>query len=227
MVTPAANDRPTEANMNDDGFRVVRRKRTPHPTIKVIGNRPNSMVRNMTKTVKCSEEGSGCISLRGAEVKHVFSKACEASASMKESSLLVLVGGWNSLRSRGPAETAQAITESVKKMMKKRKDAAIAVVGIFPRPQENHQYEIMRVAANRQIQADLCKLKAQLVRKKEDDLSFLDMDSILTPNMYARVVVHLNAKGDSRLGRCVLSWIKEKGRSSEGEVKELRLDTLI
>ena len=47
VAAPAANDGPTEANMNDDGFAVVRRKRTPRPAIKVIRD---SMVRNMAKT---------------------------------------------------------------------------------------------------------------------------------------------------------------------------------
>ena len=210
QATPQQQERDTPAGTKvGDGYTLVRRKKRPRPAINIIGD---SMVRNLTKTVKCNNEGSGCISLRGAGVKHVLSKACETAVTMREDGLLVLAGGGNSLRALGSEETAHAITASVKKVKEERKDITIAVVGVLPRPRENQRYEEMRVTANRLIQADLCLLKAQAFKRKEGDLSFLNMDSALTPNMFAQDGVHLNAEGDSRFDKRVLSWIEKERR---------------
>ena len=111
---PKVRDGTAETKVAEDGFTIVRQKGKRH-AIKIIGD---SMVCNIMKTVKCSEECSGCISLRGTGVKHVVSKACETAATMRENSLLVLVGGGTGLHALGPAETARFITESVRKMKK-------------------------------------------------------------------------------------------------------------
>ena len=66
MKRPHTPPSPTN-QMEDDGFMVVhRKKRRIKPTINIVGD---SMVRNVTKMIKCGEEGSGCASLRGAGIK--------------------------------------------------------------------------------------------------------------------------------------------------------------
>ena len=79
------------------------------------------MIRNITKTVKCGEEGRWCISLRRAGVKQVYSKACETLSTMRRDVLLVLSAEGNSLRALGPKETARSITDAVKRMTEERK----------------------------------------------------------------------------------------------------------
>ena len=55
-------------------------------------------------------------------------------------------------------------------------------------------------------------MKAKFFQQRAGDVSFLDLDRVLTSSMFARDGVHLNAEGDARLGEHVLSWIKEKVR---------------
>ena len=155
---------------------VRRRKKKSRPTINVIGD---SMVRNITKSVKCGEESSRCISLRGAGVKQVYNKACETLFTMRRDGLLVLSAGGNSLRALGPEEIARSITNAVKRMTEERKDVKIAVVSVLPRPKESKDYETMRIATNHSIQSQLCMMKAKFVQQRAGDVSFLDLDRVL------------------------------------------------
>ena len=59
------------------------------------------------------------------------------------------------------------------------KKIKIAVLGIMPRPKESKRYDGMRVNVDRKLQIEVCAMKASLFRKREGDVSFLDMDSIL------------------------------------------------
>ena len=47
--------------------------------------------------MKCNQEGSGCISLRGAGVKQGMQKVVETARTMDDNGLLILQGGGNGL----------------------------------------------------------------------------------------------------------------------------------
>ena len=183
------------------------------PTINIVGD---SMVRNVTRMVKCVEEGSGCTSLRGAGVKQIMKSASEVATTLKRNGLLILQGGGNSLHALGVDETVASLMTTVREIQGKRGDLKIAVVGVMPRPKESKKYESMRMAVNRTIQRQLCAMKADIIRQK-GDVSYLDVDSILPKEVYARDGVHLNAEGDVQFGRRILQWIKEKERCCEGD----------
>ena len=104
--------------------------------------------------------------------------------------------------------------ESVKSIKYLRKDMSVAVMGIFPRPKEG-RYEEMRRDANRKLQRELCELKLALFKVKGGNVSFIDMDAVVSPDSFARDGVHLNVAGDVRVGRRILHWIKEKERCQE------------
>ena len=204
---------PARSDGHDDGFRVVERKRRRiKPTINIVGD---SMVRNVTKLIKCEEEGSGCVSLRGAGVKQIMESVSQNACDMKRNGLLIVQGGGNSLNALGPNETVECIMNTVRETQNKRKDIRIAVVGIMPRPKESKRYETMRNRVNKMIQEQVCALKLTLLKKREGDVSYLDIDSVLTKEMYAKDGVHLNAEGDIQFGRRLLQWVKEKERCHE------------
>ena len=216
LVTPPPSQHspPTASPAQEDGFTLVQhKKKKARLTINIVGD---SMVRNTTKIIKCSEEGSGCCTLRGAGIKQVMAKAVE-SAEQSKDGMLVIEGGGNSLRALGVEETVASVINNIKKIKGKNKKLKIAVVSILPRPRENKAYEKMRTEANKRLQSRLCMLKADIMKNKEEgDVSFLDMDLILTESMFCQDGVHFNTEGDVRLGRRILQWIKEKGRSQVG-----------
>ena len=175
------------------------------------------MTRNTTKIVKCSEEGSGCSSLSGAGIKQIVDNACEVVETAKRDGFFIIEGGGNSLRAIGTEETVSTMVNGIKKILDKKKDIKLAITSIPPRPRENKRYEQMRVAANQKLQSLVCSMKADMLRNKEKGMvSFLDMDSILTAQMYGRDGIHFNAEGDARFGRRLLQWMKEKERCSNG-----------
>ena len=81
------------------------------PTINFIGD---SMIKNVTKTVKCEDEGSGCLSLRGAGIKQIMNKGFDSTNGMKKNRRLILQGEGNSLNMLGTEETVKSILEAVK-----------------------------------------------------------------------------------------------------------------
>ena len=138
--------------------------------------------------------------------------AHQTASSAKRNGLLILQGGGNSLHALGVEETVKSVLSTVKEIQERRVDVKIAVLGVLPRPKESKRYEGMRVNVNRRLQTEICAMKASLFRKREGDVSFLDMDSILPKEVFARDGVHLNAEGDACLGWRLLQWIKEKER---------------
>lgn len=52
------------------------------------------------------------------------------------------------------------------------------------------------------------KIKIEWIRKKKENVSFLDMDGVLHPNTYARDGVYLNTAGHDRMGRRLREWVK-------------------
>ena len=88
----------------------------------------------------------------------------------------------------------------------------VAVLGILPRPQEKANYERQRRSTSQRLQQELCSLKQELVRKKNGGVLFIDMDAILTPQMFSHDGVHLNQDGEVHMGNRILSWIKENAK---------------
>ena len=53
----------------------------------------------------------------------------------------------------------------------------------------------------------------ELTRSKEGGgVSFLGMDCVLNRNLFAKYAVHLNEEGELRVGKRILTWLKEKER---------------
>ena len=129
-----ASDRGTE----ETPFHVVTRRRMTKKNIKIIGD---SMVKNITRVVKCDKEGSGCFSKRGAGFKEIVMKAKEECVNAAEGSLIVIQGGGNSLKHIGVEDTVTSVISCIQDIRKVRKDLNIAVTSILPRPCESHQYE--------------------------------------------------------------------------------------
>ena len=206
----------TEPQVSDDeGFTMVQRKRRRvKQTINLVGD---SMLRNVTKVIKCGEEGSGCTSLRGAGIKQIMQNASLNASTIETNGILILQGDGNSLHALGTKETVKSVMSTVKEIKERRPDVKLAVLSIMPRPKEGKKYESMRLAANRELQAQLCDMKVSLLQKGEGDISFMDMDSSLPKEAFAKDGVHLNGEGDVWLGKRLLQWIKEKERCYESD----------
>ena len=138
-------------------------------------------------------------------------KTCESTDGMKENGLLILQGG-NSLNALETEDTVNSIMEAVKNIKLKRKDVNVAVTGVFPHTKESNRYEEMRRNINRRVQKEICEMKLALLKVKGGDVSYIDVDAVVSPDSFAKDGVHLNAEGDARVGRRILLWVKEKGR---------------
>ena len=124
------------------------------------------MLRNISKTVKCEAEGSGCLSMRGSGIKQIFEIAWQTSNTSKKKDGLIVQGRGNSLHALGPSNTVDAIMDTVKKIKNDHKELEVAVLGIVPRPKQSKRYEEMRREANRRLQRELCDFKAALIHSK-------------------------------------------------------------
>ena len=163
--------------ITDDGFQEVQRKRKRKKRkINIIGD---SIARSITKVVKCSEQGSNCMSLKGAGIKQIVEQCEQRSEEVEDDSLMVIQGGGNSLKWLGEEMTVESILQGIKKIKRDKKDMKLAVISILPRPRENAQYEQMRKATNRHLRSEVCKLKADFVKNKKGSVSYLDIDSVV------------------------------------------------
>ena len=207
--TGGASDQEVEEN----GFQVVKRsRRIKKPSIKIIGD---SMIKNITRIVKCDKEGSGCFSKRGAGIKEIMLKVKEECSSAAEGSLIVVQGGGNSLKHIGVEDTVNSLVECIKEVRNNRKDLNIAVASILPRPCESGQYDNWRKKVNVEVQKQVCQMSLEAVKAKEGcGVAFLDMDCVMNPQKFARDGVHLNQEGEQCVGSRILTWIKEKERRS-------------
>ena len=70
----------------------------------------------------------------------------------------------------------------------------------------------MSMEVNWKLQEKLCMQKANAARKKENAASYLDMDSMIDPQMYRDNGVHFNAEGNVTLGKKVITRLQEKER---------------
>ena len=211
-TTEVENDHSARVNTNEPEFEVVnRRHKRKKLNIKIIGD---SMVKNISKIVRCEKEGSSVFYKRGAGIKEIVEKTKEECANAKDGSLIVIQGGGNSLKYIGIEETVAAVVNCVQEIRTNRKDLNIAVTSILPRPREKRDYESWRKRENNEIQKNVCLMGANSIKNKEDDhISFLDMDCVLDPTMFGQDEVHLNHEGELCLGRRILTWIKGKERS--------------
>ena len=222
LSSPVRNEeQPNQENMSSDGddeasnsteeqaFKTVQRRKKKC-NIKIVGD---SMVKYVTKVVRCDKDGSGHFYKSGAGIKEIVEKTVVEANSAREGSLIVIQGGGNSLRHIGSAETVKSILECVADIRKERKDLNIAVTSVLPRPRENGHYEQLRKQTNNELQKQICKLRWETVKSKEaGGISFLDMDCVLNPQMFAQDGVHFNHQGVLSFGKRIISWIKEKER---------------
>ena len=85
-------------------------------------------------------------------------------------------------------------------------------MGVFPSPREINRYEEMRRYLNRRVQKEICEMKLALLKVKGGDVSYIDVDAVVSSDLFAKDGVHLNADGDAGVGKRILQWVKEKGR---------------
>lgn len=180
-----------------------RMRRTKAP-IRVIGD---SMVKNLAAHVKCTMEGSGCASLRGAHIPQIKRKVIEEADQMRDG-MLILQGGGNGLEHTGEEKTVKEVLEAVKAV--EGKGMSVAVVGVLRRPREGRQYEWLRMRTNRKIQEELLKLKMEWLREKKGNVSFIDLDGVLHDGLFAADGVHLSEAGTARMGRRICEWVRAR-----------------
>ena len=123
--------------------------------------------------------------------------------------------GGNTLNVLGPVQTVECIMEVVKKAKWDQKDVKVAVMSIFQHPKEDRRYDNMRKEANKKLQMKICELKAELILEKGGNLSFMDMDAVVSADSFTRDGLHVNANGDARVGKSILQWMREKSRCKE------------
>ena len=222
MTSQRETDRSTtEESLRDDedteeAFRAVNRRRNKKRSINITGD---SMVRNVTKIVKCGIPGSGCIARGGAGIKEIVKKAIEVGKEIQDDGYLIIQGGGNSLKWLGVEETVKTILEGVDCIRREKKEVNVAVCSILPRPRESERYNVMRMEVNRKLQEELCMRKANATRRKENAASYLDMDSMINPQMYREDGVHFNEKGNAAFGKKVICWLQEKERHLNSSVR--------
>ena len=85
------------------------------------------------------------------------------------------------------------------------------VVGILRRPRESPRYDAMRRATNKKIFEEVLKLKSEWIKKRDGNVSFLDLDGPLRDDtVYASDGVHLNERGVERMGGRLREWIRAR-----------------
>ena len=77
------------AKSSDQDFKTVNRRRGKKRSINIIGD---SMVRNVTKIIKCGQPGSGCVARGGAGIKEIMKMTGERSKSIKDDGYLIIQG---------------------------------------------------------------------------------------------------------------------------------------
>ena len=101
--------------------------------------------------------------------------------------MLIIQGGGNSLHALGTKETVRSVMSMVKEIKERRPDVKSEVLSIMPHPKEGKKYESMRLAANRELQTQLCEIKVSILQKGEGDIAFIDMDSSLPKEAFAKM----------------------------------------
>lgn len=173
--------------------------------IRIIGD---SMVKRMATQVKCEMEGSGCLSMSGANIGEIKQRVVEEAPKMRDG-LLVIQGGGNGLGKIGEEETVSSVVEAVKAV--EGKGMSVAVVGVLRRPREGQQYELLRTATNKRLHKKITDIKVEWLREKKGNISFLDLDVTLKEDrFFAADGVHLNDAGNTRMGGRLREWIRAR-----------------
>jgi hypothetical protein len=185
-------------------WNVVNRGRKKRAPIVLVGD---SMLTHIRNVVKCEEEESGCLSLRGAGIKQVMQQAYRKAEEMGEG-MIIVQGGGNGLGHLGVRENVRVIVEGVKKIKQLNQKAKIAVMGVLPRPRESAEYEGIRGEVNRWVGDELTDMRARQISEGDNNpVTFFDPSHLLMNRHYARDGVHLNREGVNIVGRRVLGWV--------------------
>ena len=84
---------------------------------------------------------------------------------------------------------------------------SVAVVGIMRRPCEGDRYEKVRRNTNMRLHKELLEIKAEWLKEKKGNVSFLDLDSVLREGMdFVADGVHLNRSGLDGVGKRLREW---------------------
>jgi hypothetical protein len=195
----------------DGQWTVVRREKKKRAPIVIVGD---SMITHVRNVIKCEEEGSSCLSMRGAGIKQVVEKACMKAEEMGEG-ILVIQGGGNGLTHLGVRENVKVIMDGVNKIREVNRKVKVAVVGVLPRPRETGEYEGMRGEVNRWLHNELRDMRGMQIRGGDPNpITYLDPSHLLGIRHYARDGVHLNREGVNIVGRNLLGWVTEAARES-------------
>ena len=73
-------------------------------------------MRNTTKFIKFSEEGSGCCFLKGAGIKQIMAKAVEFTESIRDG-MIIIEGRGNNLRALWVGETVASVVNNMRKII--------------------------------------------------------------------------------------------------------------
>ena len=203
-----------ERSVEMDGFtRVGKKARSQIVKSKVviIGS---SHAKHLDKVVRMDEEGSYRVSMAGAGIKDIIEKAEEANIEMEGEGTVFIVGGGNSIMKMIPEEIVKITMRGVKRMLEEKK-ANVCVLGILPRPREGREFERRRIYTNRRLKEEIIKIRQMTEEKNISPASFLDLDRVLSIDMFAEDGVHLNPAGTSRVGKEIVSVIRWKDRESK------------
>ena len=81
----------------------------------------------------------------------------------------------------GHQKTTEEVVKSMREILAVKSKRKVAVLSILRRPREciNKKYEEERKKANREMQAELCKMKMNGMQ-----VSFIDLDPVITDTMF-------------------------------------------
>ena len=186
--------------------------------LRIIGD---SMVKNVHKHVRCTMKGSGITSLRGAKVEKIKEEVMKSPKDQSDGELLIIQGGGNDLERKGTEDTVRELVDAVKSAGKK--NTSIAVVGIMKRPREGDSYEATRKKTNERLSEELRNLKIEWMRGKKGSVSYIDLDGELTTDQdYQGDGVHLNDRGNERMARRLLEWVRARSLQLVGSLGAAR-----
>ena len=163
----------------------------------------DSMIKNVDMIVRLGER-SKCIDT-------IIKEAKEVAIGMNDG-LIVIQGGGNGLTDRDEDESVKMVLDGVRNIKDRNKRMRVSVVSVLPRPgmEKDRQYEKMRKSINEKLHVAIMELnlKAQ-VDLENNGVSYLDMDPVITPDMYVRDGVHLNERENEKLAQHIITWLNE------------------
>ena len=209
-------ERPGKESNQEAGKRLANEKRSI--PFAIVGD---SMIKNIDRIVRLGER-SRCICRKGAKVDTIVKEAEEAALGMNDG-MIVIQGGGNGLTDRDEDESVKMVLDGVRNIKDRDKRMRVSVVSVLPRPgmEKDNQYEKMRKNINKKLHVAIMEmnLKAR-VDPGNNGVSFMDMDPVITPDMYVHDGVHLNERGTEKLAQHIIRWLN--GSSLMLAMKRLR-----